>query len=177
MNKSSLTIAMTIVVAAFAAAPHAANAAVDSKGLSPMGCRPLTATDAAGLVFDTRGIINSTTVDKRVICDIAKDSETAYSPTSDAIVYVWYKPGAVDGSLSCTFYRGSAASTAMATTTANSGVVAAGGTAGALDLPLNTYPNAPYSWYNIGQNVVCTLSPKMTLAHFFFRENSATNTP
>lgn len=179
MNKSSLlSIAMTFVVAALGAAPHAANAAQDTKGFSPMGCRPLTATDATGLVFDTRGIINSTTVNKRVICEIDKDAEAAYSPTSTARFSVWYKPGAVSGYVSCTFYRGSAASTVITTTSGTSGVVAAGGAAGAYGITLDTYPSDSSTvWHQIGQNVVCTLSSKMTLAHFYFAENSATNTP
>jgi hypothetical protein len=175
MNKHPVFIAaLALGVAAAASIPMTAHAASDNKSFSPMGCRPLTPTDAAGLAFDTRGIINTTTVDKRVICEIDKDYETWYTPTNYATIAIWYKPGAVDGSVSCTFYRGSAASAAMTTTTGSSGTVPANSGSSYFYLTLDSYPS---DFTGIGQNIVCTLTSKMILAHFYLIENGSTNTP
>lgn len=174
MNIRSSTTLLTCAIALFAGVSNPVRAAYDEKAYSPMGCRPLTATDASGLAFDTRGIINTSTSNRRVICTIERDASQAYNPVGYASVGAWFKTGAIGGSLACTFYRGSAVSSSMAATTFASGPIAAN-SAGQVIWMDATSDAGDYRI--IGQNVVCTLSSKVILAHFYLYENQVTDAP
>lgn len=166
MKKLVLTIVLAATTSAFIS-----SASADSKGVSPMGCRPLTAADAVGLVWDARGIINSATENRRVICAIPRDQESAYSAEAAALVSPWFETGSIAGSLNCSVYRGSAVADPYQITSAASGTVAANTEQ---VVPINI-TSSPDGWYQLNTNLVCTLSPKVTLAHIYVEENGTTN--
>ena len=162
---------LTALVTVTSVVSSPANAA-DSKSVSPSMCRPLAAPDAQGLVFDTRGVINSSTTNKRILCSMPRDAENAYSPSSSASLTHHFSAGAIDGSVSCTYYLGPVGFPGMVFETYTASASAAAGQKNYKAANITTYPS---SWYSGGTTAVCTLSPKTTLAVFFMTESGPTS--
>jgi hypothetical protein len=144
-------------------------AAIDTKAISTLECRQLNSSQT-GLTFSYKGVTNTSTADRSVICPIPKDQTLNYNSTEPGSLVAWFRTGSVAGKLSCTWYMGSAVSP-IVTRSATSPSTAASKNA-SLKVLADGYPAG---YVQIQQNMVCTLSPKVTLAHFFFQEYGTTN--
>jgi hypothetical protein len=169
--------AVALLVSAFASTP--ASATGDSKSVSPMECLPRgPGTTFSELTYGPYGITNPGTTNETVICPLPGDSESPWTANlgESAFLFVYYRTGAVSGTVSCSAFTGTAVTTAGATFSTSYTTPS---------MPANTRSNfilnlaetsGGYGYAPPG-TLICTLSPKAALGWIFFRETTSTNTP
>ncbi|RNF82825.1 hypothetical protein [Montanilutibacter psychrotolerans] len=162
IRKLQFLAALALACAAFSAS------AADNKGISTLECRPYSAAHT-GLNFTVNGITNTTTASRSVLCPILRDQNVAYTAALNAFVSPWFRTGAAAGTLRCTVYRGSAVSALAATSVASP--LIAPNTNSVISINVVSLPPG---WVQIQMNLLCTLSPGVTMAHIYLNENGPT---
>jgi hypothetical protein len=130
------------------------------------------------LVYSQTGVYNPGTTNESVICEMPVDADHSWSstPSNGTSLNVYFRAGSVSGKVACTAYTGSTGVLAGTTySVANNPAGIAAGTRGNYVMQLaessGLYGAAPPT------NVICTLTPKATLAAIFLFEDISTNTP
>ena len=169
---------LVALVGALSASPTMA--AEDNKSISPSTCQPRGPdTTASELTYSPYGLTNPGSTNVTVICPINGDTESSWGTSVVAgspYLAIYYRAGAIAGSVGCTVYTGSSVVVTGATYSSSySPPPAPANTRGTFQLNLaeasGLYGNAPPTV------LVCTISPKATLGWIYFREKTATDEP
>ena len=176
-SSRSVLAALALLIAGFAS--QAAAITHDAKSISPMDCQARgPGTSASELTFGPYGITNPGSTSESVICPIPGDSDSGWSstPGTSAYLFIYYRTGAVPGSVACSAFTSTAAVTASPSYSVSYS---------SYDIPASSRSNFALNLADNGSvytvappaTLVCTLSPKTALGWIFFQENLATNTP
>ena len=179
LNTAYIASALTLVVATMAADP--AHATSDRKSFSAARCQALVSqgTTDGELSVSHNGIYNPGTTAEWVICEVPMDSETGWAatPGSSGTLTVYYETGAVSGRVLCNLFVGS---NAMQSTPLYSYSASPSRsdpyTRAYMSMNLS-YPSTDPGFFVVPVNLECMLTPKATLAGFYFNENLPTDTP
>jgi hypothetical protein len=177
MNLAKNTaIAAVLLLLAMGFGATSAFAASDYKAVTPSLCAPYgTATTQNELVFTQLGVANPGTTNESVICTVPADAESSYSG-SDAVLYAWFRTGAVPGKVACTVFVNNAT---MSEGTVNTYSANPPNYGSNIRSVLTLYMTNPGGGWGIGAPtaVVCTLTPKAVLGGFTFLEVLPTDAP
>jgi hypothetical protein len=171
--------ALSLLVGAMAADP--AHAASDRKSFSAARCQSMVANGTADGELQTNhnGIYNPGTSAEWVMCELPIDSETqwAATPGSSGTVNVYYETGSVSGRVLCNMFVGSNAMQATPLYSYSASPSRSDPyTRSYLSLSLS-YPSTDPGFTLVPVNLECMLTPKTTLAGFYFNETVPTDTP
>ena len=154
-----------------------AGASLDYKLVDGTSCQPYgPGTTTAELTYNQLGITNPGTTNESVLCPMPSDGDVTWGPTpgASAGANVHYHVGAVAGRLACTAFVGKANIGGTTYTVTVNPANSVAGTSSHLTLPL-----ADSAGWGAGPPTVllCTLTPKVTLAAIDFHEMVVTDTP
>jgi hypothetical protein len=178
MNRSfPLSVAAGLVaVAAVVAAPSSRAETQDFKFVAPVDCEPYAPdTLAHELVITPTGIYNPGNSVERVLCPMPRDQDDPFL-SGDVQVTVYYRGmGPASSRVTCTLFVGSTSMQSTAITTASAaGVGVSNGARG--DVSINgTIQTDEFN--TVPVNVICALTPRVSLAGLFWSEAGPTNTP
>jgi hypothetical protein len=178
MNRSvSFSVAAGLVaLAAVAAVPSSRAATQDFKFVAPVDCEPYAPdTLAHELVITPTGIYNPGNSVERVLCPMPRDQDDPFL-SGDVQVTVYYRGmGPAASRVTCTLFVGSTSMQGTAVTTSSvAGVAVSNGTRGDLSID-GTIQTDEFN--AVPANVICALSPRISLAGLFWSEAGPTNTP
>ena len=152
-----------------------AGALNDYKSIDAASCQPYGPnTTSSELVYNQLGVTSES-----VLCPVMTDGDSSWSSTAGvgANMYIYFRAGGTAGKAACTAFASKATIIAGSTysITANPATNVAADTRNYLYMDLAEISG---SWTSAPTLVVlCTLTPKVTLAGFSFNENVVTNRP
>ena len=172
----SAFVAGAVALVAFASVPSARAATQDFKFIAPVDCEPYAPdTLASELQVTPTGIYNPGNSIERVLCPMPRDQDDPFL-IGDVQVTVYYRGlGAAPGRVVCTLFVGSTSmqGTAVTTTTVAGAAVANGTRA---DLVLDGTAQTQ-EFNTVPANLICALSPRVSMSGIFWSEIGPTNTP
>jgi hypothetical protein len=170
--------ALVALVASVSASPTMA--AVDSKSISPSTCQPRGPdTTASELTYSPYGLTNPGSSNVTVICPINGDTESNWGTTETVdspYLSVYYRAGAIAGSVGCTVFTGSSV-VATAPTYSKSYTPAPAPANTRANFRLNLVEASGLYAVAPPTVLVCTISPKATLGWIYLKETSVTHVP
>ena len=155
----------------------AQDAKADVKGVSSSACHPYgPGTTAAELQFSQNAIYNLSATPEKILCPVNKDFWGQWTDANPAVIQWQYRTTTIAGAVACTAFIGSPAGydSPIQTTTINPPTLAPNSYASTA-MNLRSPVGGTMTIENV--NFLCTLSPKVKFAGFWFYEVPETGTP
>jgi hypothetical protein len=174
-SRACLAPAAVVFLGGLALTPLPARA-YDDKGINPgTSCTAYAPdTTAAELQFTPTGVYNPGTVVEKVLCQIPRDQEAAYTNGQLTVIVVYRVIGGTPSKVTCTLFIGSTAqqSEPVYTNTAAGNMVSSGTRA---QLTLTGATSNSFAWPVSSTALVCNLPAKTWIGGIYMEELGTTD--